>query len=216
MTEVVQLKSPDVTLTSATPRRLGNTMFQNIFTLTSKDDVSYLAGAGLVAAILAATLHMMAGAAAPAPRDFNFRVPFWSPENDTSYSFRAFIADISSWFTLTDLQPYQQCAAIIARLGGAARPMACMTSPQEILQGGVRNEVQPDIGTYLLASLQDRFAALDEEARLACTTGMLAFSRRPGESINALLARYEIVRKRAATQGQFVMSVADSLRTYCP
>ena len=36
---------------------------------------------------------------------------------------------------------------------------------------------------------------------------MLAFTRRPGESINALLARYEIVRQRAATEGQFVMSV---------
>ena len=38
-------------------------------------------------------------------------------------------------------------------------------------------------------------------------TEMLAFTRRPGESINALLARYEIVRQRAATEGQFVMSV---------
>ncbi len=38
-------------------------------------------------------------------------------------------------------------------------------------------------------------------------TEMLAFSRRSGESINALLARYEIVRQRAPTEGQFVMSI---------
>ena len=38
-------------------------------------------------------------------------------------------------------------------------------------------------------------------------TEMLAFSRRPGEAINALLARYEIVRQRASVEGQFVMSV---------
>ena len=38
-------------------------------------------------------------------------------------------------------------------------------------------------------------------------TEMLAFARRPGETINALLARYEIVRQRAATEGQFVMSI---------
>ncbi len=36
---------------------------------------------------------------------------------------------------------------------------------------------------------------------------MLAFARRPGESINAPLARYEVVRQRAATEGQLVMSV---------
>ncbi len=60
--------------------------------------------------------------------------------------------------------------------------------------------------TYLLAPLQDRFAALDEQARLACMTEMLAHSRRPSESINALLARYEIAQ-RAATENKFVMSV---------
>ena len=38
-------------------------------------------------------------------------------------------------------------------------------------------------------------------------TEMLAFSCRPGEGINALLARCETVRQRAALEGQFVMSV---------
>ncbi len=65
------------------------------------------------------------------------------------------------------------------------------------VQGGIRNGGQLGSVTYLLASLQDRFAALDEKARLECRTEMLAFSRRPGESINALLARYELVCQRA-------------------
>ena len=96
VTEVVPLKSPGVTMTSATPRQLRNNIFQKIFTPESKDYVSYLAGAALAAAMLAVTLHMMAGAAgaqaAQAPRDFNYRVPpSWTPENDSSYSFRAFI-----------------------------------------------------------------------------------------------------------------------------
>ena len=38
-------------------------------------------------------------------------------------------------------------------------------------------------------------------------TEMLAFSRKPGEGINAMLARYETVRHRANVEGQFVMSV---------
>ncbi len=115
-------------------------MFQKIFALTSKDDVSYIAESGLVAALFAVTLHMMAGAVAPAHRDFNYRVPpSWSPDNETTYSFRAFIADISLWVMLADLQPHQQCTAIITRLGGAAREMARMISPQAILQGGIKS-----------------------------------------------------------------------------
>ena len=51
-----------------------------------------------------------------------------------------------------------------------------------------------------LAALQDRLAALDEEARLASTTEMLAFARRPGGTTNALLARYEVIRQRAAIE----------------
>jgi hypothetical protein len=117
------------------------------------------------------------------------------------------MTDISLWVTLTDLQPHQLCAAIVTRLSGSAREVARMISPQEIMMGGVRNGVQLDPVSYLMATLQDRFAALDEETRLASMTEMLAFARKPGESINALLSRYEIVRMRAATEGQFVMSV---------
>jgi len=63
-------------------------------------------------------------------RDFNYRIPpAWSPEHENSYSFRAYLTDISIWVMLTDLQPHQQCAAIVMRLGGAAREMAIMISP---------------------------------------------------------------------------------------
>ena len=170
-----------------------------------------LATALLTAAALSALFYMVPGG--NIGREFSYRVPpSWTPENDSSYSFRAFMTDLSLWIMLADLQPHQQCAAIITRLGGSAREFARMISPQEILQGGFRNGVQLDPVTYLLASLQDRFAALDEETRLASMTEMLAFSGRSGESINALLARYEIVRQRAATEGQFVMSVEGCAR----
>ncbi len=80
----------------------------------------------------------MAGAAAPVPRDFNYRVaPSWPPENHTSYSLRAFITDISLWVMHTDAQPHLQRAAIIARFDVAARDMARMISPQEIFQSGI-------------------------------------------------------------------------------
>ncbi len=120
----IDSKSMDVTPTIATQRLFTNTAIPKILTHSG---VSYLAGAGVAATILAITCHVMAGAAAPAPRDFNYRIPpAWSPKNDTGYSFRAFITDVSLRIMLTDLQPHQQCAAIITRLGGAARDTARM------------------------------------------------------------------------------------------
>ena len=101
-------------------------------------------------------------------RDFNYRIPpTWSPENDSHYTFRAYMTDMSLWIMLTDLQPHQHAAAIVMRLGGTAREMARMITPPELMYGGVRNGVSIDPVTYLLGALQERFAALDEEARLA-------------------------------------------------
>ncbi len=52
-----------------------------------------------------------------------------------------------------------------------------------------------------------RFGQLDDETRLASMNEFLAFARRPGENINALLTRYEVVRQRAAHEGNFVMTI---------
>ena len=143
-------------------------------------------------------------------RDFNYRIPpAWSPENEHHYSFRAYMTDISQWIILTDLQPHQQCAALIMRLGGAAREMARMITPQEMYHGGSfepGGEVVDPV-TYLLGSLHARFSALEEESSITAMTEMMAFARRPGEHINSLLARYETVRQRAALEGQYVLSV---------
>ena len=140
--------------------------------------------------------YMMPGVGQPVAqsRDFNYRIPpAWAPEMESTYSFRAYMTDVSIWVMLTDLLPHQQAAAIVMRLGGSAREMARMITPQELTVGGVRNGVQMDPVTYLLAGIHARFAALEEESRLSCMTEMLAFQRKPHENINALLARYEIV-----------------------
>ena len=121
------------------------------------------------------------------------------------------MTDIALWIMLTDLQPHQQCAAIVMRLGGAAREMARMLTPHEMMHGGPPyndpNGTPVDPVTFLLGALHQRFNALEEENRLTCTMELMAFARKPGENINSLLSRYETVRQRAALEGQFVMSV---------
>ena len=84
--------------------------------------------------------------------------------------------------------------------------MARMIVPQEMVNGGMLNGAMVDLVTYLLGTLHAKFSVLEDESRLTAMTEVLAFSRRPSESINAVLARYEVVRQRAALEGQFVMS----------
>ena len=101
------------------------------------------------------------------------------------------------------------------RLGGAARELVRSIAPYEILNGGFVNGVQVDPITYIVAVLQQRFAMLDDEHRLAAMTQLLACSRRQGESINGTLARYAVVRQRAAREGHFVMSWEGCALQYC-
>ncbi len=104
--------------------------------LTERDhperDTSALALAAVFAAVGTAAVCMMmpAGGGGGGHRETIHRVPpTWSPENDQACSFRAYMTDISLWVMLTDLQPHQQCAAIVTRLGGSAREVARMISP---------------------------------------------------------------------------------------
>ena len=85
--------------------------------------------------------------------------PAYDPENERNYSFRTYMTDISLWLLLTDMDPPRQCAAIINRLGGAAREMGRMMTPQEIAFGGVREGRQLVPVTCLLGALQSRFGA---------------------------------------------------------
>ena len=117
------------------------------------------------------------------------------------------MTDLSIWTLLTDLQPYQQAAAIVMRLQGTAREYARMINPNELMHGGIQNGVHVDPVTYILAGLHARFSPLEEESRLTAMTEMMAFARRPGEPINSVLSRYEIVRQRAALEGQFHLPV---------
>ena len=134
----------------------------------AKVNLPWILGGLLLVTVAGTFCHMMPGLGGGSrTENFNYRIPpSWSPENDSSYSFRAYMTDISLWVMLTDLAPHQQCAAIIMRLGGQARELARMISPQEIVTGGRRDGRLLDPATYLLGALQLRFASLEEETRL--------------------------------------------------
>ena len=133
--------------------------------------------------------------------------PRWDPSMEQSLPFRTWVQDLMLWTICTDLEPHQQCAAIISQLGGAARELARNITPQEVYNGGVINGVRLDPVSFLLHGLQVRFAPLDEETRLRATQDMLAFTRRAGETIDALISRFELTRARARTEGGGTLGV---------
>ena len=73
------------------------------------------------------------------------------------------------------LQPAQQVVASVMRLGGSARGLVRSITPDEIMNGGVFNGIPVDPVTYVVHGLQQRFALLDDEHRLAAMTQLLAF-----------------------------------------
>ena len=133
--------------------------------------------------------------------------PRWEPGLESSLPFRVWMQDLMLWTIGTDLQPHQQCAAIIQQLGGAARELARNLSPAEVYHGGIVNGVQLDPVSYLLHGLSARFGPLDEESRLRATQDLLSFSRRQGETVDTLISRFELVRSRARNEGGGVLSV---------
>eukprot|EP00974_Lingulodinium_polyedra_P108354 10489872-Lingulodinium_polyedra.AAC.1 len=73
------------------------------------------------------------------------------------------------------------------RLGGPAREFARVSTPAELMNGGMLNGAQVYPVTYALGNLHFRFSALEEESCFTSMVEMLAFPRRPGGAINALL-----------------------------
>ncbi len=108
---------------------------------------------------------------------------------------------------MSDMQPHQQCASIIQRLGGEARELARLMTPQELMNGGQLNGNAVDPVTLLFHALQTRFGPLEEETRMTAVNNLLNFTRRGNERINELLTRFETTRVRAVNEGNFTMSV---------
>ena len=130
--------------------------------------------------------------------------PSWSPELEARYPFRDWVRDVYLWTQATTLTSEQQMvAAIILRLGGAARQMANQMTPDELQNGG--NGVGPV--QLLINGLSENFAPFGEEASLRSISELTNFHRQPGEAIDALISRFTVVRHHAANSANFRMDV---------
>lgn len=133
--------------------------------------------------------------------------PRWDPSMETTLPFRTWLQDLMLWTICTDLNGPQQCAAIISQLGGAARELARTLTPAEVYNGGDIDGQHLDPVSFLLHGLSTRFAPLDEENRLRAAQDLLSFSRRQGETVDALVSRFDITRQMARREGGGAISV---------
>ena len=67
--------------------------------------------------------------------------------------------------------------------------------------------------TYLMTILAQNFGELGEETALRATLDLMRFQARPGENIDALLARYDEVSTRAAEDGQLQFNIPQAAAT---
>ena len=74
-----------------------------------------------------------------------------------------------------DLDEGQQCAAIIAPLGGSARELADALSWQDITQGGQVGGHNLGPVTFLLTQLAAHYAPFGEEQRVTAMQELMSF-----------------------------------------
>ena len=144
-------------------------------------------------------------AAAPVMRARNVRVPDpppWGPEQESRNPFARWLQRLMIWtIQAQDLDPSQQVTAIIGNLTGEAQELALGLSYQELTVGGQVGGAMVDPVSFLLAQLAANLGPLGEEARMQAMHELFTFHRQSGESIDACLIRYRLIRWRAATGG---------------
>ena len=85
--------------------------------------------------------------------------PAWNPDAANAMPYSTWTQRLMVWGILAvDLDPSQQCAAIVERLGGSARELADALSWQELTTGGVIGGQAMDPVTFLLTPLAAHYA----------------------------------------------------------
>ena len=115
--------------------------------------------------------------------------------------------EMQHWVLVTDLPPHQQAVMILRNLDGAAYDLISQIPPNELYAGANVNGVHLDPASNILLKLHQRFAQQDIVTRMSAMAEMLTFKRHSGEGINSTLTRFEVIRHRAASEGQFVMTI---------
>ena len=129
--------------------------------------------------------------------------PAWSIERNQHYSLRAWISDLILWSTATDVEAQRMGAIAALQVSGSAKELVRELAPEQLANG----IVDPQTGQHvtglmlLVRTLAQRYAPLEGEVSTKAVSDFLNFSRIPGEAIDALLVRFDVLRNRAMLRG---------------
>ena len=136
--------------------------------------------------------------------------PAWSSERQASYSLRSWISDLILWSSATDLDHRRLGPIAALQVTGSAKELVRELTPEQLSNGVVDPQTGQHItGLMLLVrTLATRYAPLDQEASTRSVSEFLNFAKLPGEGIDALLVRYDVLRNRAALRGGLQMNAS--------
>ena len=129
--------------------------------------------------------------------------PAWSVERSQHYSLRAWISDLVLWSSATDVEAHRMGAIAALQISGSAKELVRELPPDQLANGLIDPQTGNQItGLMLLVrTLAQRYAPLEGELSTRAVSDFLNFSRTPGESIDALLVRFDVLRNRAQVRG---------------
>ena len=123
--------------------------------------------------------------------------PSWCVERNHVYSLRSWIADLVLWASASDLDPIRHGPVAALQVQGTAKELVRELTPQQLQHGDVDQMTGQQLtGLMLLVTvLARRYAPLDAENTTKSISEFLAFRRLPGETIDSVLVRFEILRQ---------------------
>ena len=135
--------------------------------------------------------------------------PAWDPSWQASRPFRTWAREVTLWSAATDVPVQQQGAAVVLRLGGAAREL-CMELDPQVVQNGQVMDLNDGNGPLqrpglfvVLRGLSRKYAPLGQEVSVQAIAEATSFAMRPGESIDSALSRFETMQFIANRDGGF-------------
>ena len=134
--------------------------------------------------------------------------PSWAPEIESQYPFRHWVTDVVTWCMSTDVDETRKGPQIELSLGGVARDLV-----REIPLDAKINGAVVDLGdgsgpqrltgaAFILHGLAQHYMPLEEESNLRSLADLHGFVRLPGESVDTVLTRFEVIVQRARTRAR--------------
>ena len=138
--------------------------------------------------------------------------PAWDPASEAEYPFHTWVEDVRLWSCATELQVQQRAPAVVMRLSGVARIVARELPSVQLQHGAMidRNDGNGPQGvdglTFLVSVLQQHFAPLAEETTLKAVSDFLGFRAESYETVDKVIARFNMSRAKAQSTSGFAMS----------